>query len=709
LVGESFATGQETPAPDDDAFAHASHWRSLALALVKSSRDCVKLIDLDGTVTAANPAGLRQLQIDDPAELIGQVWASRWAEPERSLVIDAIERGKIGDATAFQGFCATAKGEPRWWEVQVAPVLDETGLVRCLLATSRDVTAQHERENEMQDALRRQRQALLSLSADFEVNSRKLRDAEARVSHDDRLRIFGRFVGGVVHDFNNVFAAMHGAARLLRRRVTDSSALDVVGHVERAAERGAALARQLLDFARSDAEAPEVFDPAALLLRDAHLLRHIVSGEATLSVAAQPDVWQVLGAPQRFQSVLFNLVANARDAVKAQGRVDVSLANCPAATRPQGLDSADYVMLSVSDNGSGMSPEALQRAGEPFFTTKAPGKGTGLGLASAFELAAACGGRAFVESEEGAGTRVSVYLRRSPVEGEAVAAPDAAIDPSLHGGAKLLLVEDDPLTRDHLASVFRELNYVVVEASAYEIAAATAEEGDFDLVVTDLNLKDGLGDRLVAELRQKQPALPAIFVTGSSGLTIPRDETVLRKPVSETRLARAVLEKLGRLPGAAASADAMRQVERIAAKIHDPAMKAAVEAWRAHLAAQRRIPAVTDTGPWSEATPPLGYVVAVGPGADPELRFAVVGDELSARLGRPLLGAVLAPGDEQTLGNVARALRRRLNGTPGYDYARFALGPGKVSLVERLLLPLADEEGRVGHLFGLVAFSEIGA
>ena len=691
-----------------EAFEHASQWRMLALALAKASRDCVKLIDLDGRVVGMNSAALRLLQIDDPAELVGRPWEASWGEPERALVRDSVERGKAGLPSSFAGFCPTAKGEPRWWEVEVAPVPDEGGVVRCLLAVSRDVTSLREREEEMQGALKRQRQALLTLSADFEANSRKLRDAEARASHDDKMRLFGRFVGGVVHDFNNVFAAVHGAARLLRRRVSEPQALDVVSHVERAAERGAGLARQLLDFARSDSEATEVFDPAALLSRDAHLLRHIVSGEATLTVETAPDVWAVLGAPQRFQSVAFNLVANARDAIRQNGRIEVKLENCPSGQRPPGLEAGDYVAFSVADDGCGMAPETLRRAGEPFFTTKSAGKGTGLGLASAFELAAACGGRAFVESEVGVGTQVSVYLRRSAVEGERV---DAPAEPGLHGGAKILLVDDDPLTRDHLAGVFRALHYVVVEASAYEIAAALAEgEGGFDLVVAEFDLKDGRGDALVDELRAWRPPPPTIYLAGGSDAAPPQGETVLMKPVSETRLARAALEKLGRLPGAFASAEALRAIERIASRIQDNAMKAAMAAWRAHVESHRRIPTLDDEGPWREAPPPLSYVVAVvGTGVDPELRFERVGAELSARLGRPLVGSTLGPGDEQVLGDVARALRRRLDGTPGYRYTRFALGDGKVSLVERLLLPLGDADGRVGRLFGLVAFNEAAA
>jgi PAS domain S-box-containing protein len=694
-----------------EAFEHASQWRMLALALARASRDCVKLVDLDGRVLGMNSAAQRLLEIDEPGQLVGKPWDSLWGEPERALVRDSVERGKAGLPTSFAGFCPTAKGEPRWWEVEVAPVPDESGVVRRLLVVSRDVTSSREREEEMQGALKRQRQALLTLSADFEVNSRKLRDAEARASHDDKMRLFGRFVGGVVHDFNNVFAAVHGAARLLRRRVTEPQARDVVSHVERAAERGAGLARQLLDFARSDSEATEVFDPAALLSRDAHLLRHIVSGEATLAVETAPDVWAVLGAPQRFQSVAFNLVANARDAIRQNGRIEVKLQNCASAERPQGLEAGDYVVFSVADDGCGMAPEALRRAGEPFFTTKPAGKGTGLGLASAFELAAACGGRAFVESEVGAGTRVSVYLRRSAVEGERVDGPGAAVEPGLHGGAKILLVDDDPLTRDHLAGVFRALHYVVVEASAYEIAAAYAEvEGGFDLVVADLDLRDGRGDGLVAELRGWRPPPPAIYLAGGSDAPPPHGETVLMKPVSETRLARAALEKLGRLPGAFAPAEALRALDRIAARVQDEAMKCAMAVWRAHVETHQRIPTLDDEGPWREASPPLSYVAAlVGAGVDSELRFERVGAELSARLGRPLVGSTLGPGDEQVLGDVARALRRRLDGAPGYRYTRFALGDGKVSLVERLLLPLGDADGRVGRVFGLVAFNEAAA
>lgn len=709
---ETAPGGADAPPPAAEvayaAFEHASQWRMLALALTKASRDCVKLVDLDGRVVGMNSAAQRLLQIDDPGQLVGRFWETTWGEPERALVRDSVERGKAGQPTSFSGFCATAKGEPRWWEVEVAPVPDETGVVRCLLCVSRDVTALREREQEMQGALKRQRQALLTLSADFDANSRKLRDAEARVWHDDKMRMLGRFVGGVVHDFNNVFAAVHGAARLLRRRVTEPQALDVVNHLERAAERGAGLARQLLDFARSESESTEVFDPAALLSRDAHLLRHILSGEATLTVETAPDAWAVLGAPQRFQSVVFNLVANARDAVRANGRVEVKLENCPSSARPPGLEAGDYVAFSVADDGCGMTPETLRRAGEPFFTLKPAGKGTGLGLASVFELAAACGGRAFIESEVGVGTRVSVYLRRSAVEGEPV---NSAGEASLHGGAKILLVDDDPLTRDHLADVFRALHYVVVEASAYEIAAAHAEvEGGFDLVVADFDLKDGRGEALVAELRAWSPSPPMIFLAGGSDAPPPQGETVLMKPVSETRLARATLEKLGRLPGAFASPAALRAVERIEARIQDEAMKRAMAAWRAHVEATQRIPTLDDDGPWREAPPPLGYVVAVvGAGDDPELRFERVGSELSARLGRPLVGATLAPGDEQVLGDVARALHRRLDGSPGYRYTRFALGDGKVSLVERLLLPLGDADGRVGRLFGLVAFNEAAA
>lgn len=689
-----------------EAFERASRLRSLAVALVRASRDCVKLIDLDGRVCALNPAGEALLQLDDPLALIGNVWAETWPEAGRERVRDALRHALQGNTTTFEGFCPTAKGEPRWWQVTVAPIFDDSGAVSCLLGSSRDITAKRDRDLQVKEALTRQRQAILSLSADFETSARKLRDAEARVVHDDKLRMFGRFVGSVVHDFNNVFAAVNGAARLLRRRLSDPIALDVVGHLDRAAERGGTLARQLLDFSRAEDAAPEVFSPAELLNRDSHLLRHIVNTGARLSIEAAPDCWSIMGSPHKFQSVVFNLAANARDAVSTDGAISVTLENCPSLYRPEGLDAADYVALIVTDNGAGMSEDVLKRVGEPFFTTKPAGKGTGLGLASAFELAAACGGRAFVESGEGAGTRVSIYMRRSAVQGEAVGGSEGEVDPALHGGARILVVDDDPMVRGHLAGLFRDLSYDVVEASAYEIAAASVEGGaPLDLVITDINLADGLGDHLVAELRRTHPGLPAIFVTGSSGLAIPRDETVLHKPVSETRLARAVLEKLGRQPTATPEL-ALRQVELISARVRDPAMQRCLSDWRALTQAGRRIPSVFDAGPWREEPPPLGYVVAVGKEDPPKLRFARSGAGISARLGRELRDAEIQPDDEDMLGDIPRALRRRLDGSPGYDYARFALGDGAISTVERLLLPLADATGRVGHIFALVAFND---
>ena len=169
-----------------EAFERASQWRMTRPRAGEGlARTRVKLIDLDGRIVGMNSSGQKLLQLDDPGEAVGRLWEAGWNEPERALVRDSVERGRAGLSTSFAGFSPTSKGEPRWWEVEVAPVPDENGLVRCLLAVSRDVSASREREQEMEGALKRQRQALLTLSADFEANSRKLRDAEARASATD--------------------------------------------------------------------------------------------------------------------------------------------------------------------------------------------------------------------------------------------------------------------------------------------------------------------------------------------------------------------------------------------------------------------------------------------------------------------------------------------------------------------------------------------
>ncbi len=235
-----------------------------------------------------------------------------------------------------------------------------------------------------------------------------------------------------MHDINNVLAVMQSAEQMMRRQELQPSIVGMLDEVDKAIEHGRRLVRRLLDFARAEESKAEVFSPRDLIERDADLVRHLAGPSVRVVFDFQAEAWPILAEPARLQSVLFNLVSNAREALHESGTIRVAVRNCSADDRPKELPLADYCVVSVVDDGVGMSPEVLQRAGEPFFTTKRPGEGTGLGLASAFEFAASAKGRASVESAPGEKTTVSLYLARAGGPGD-LALRDEAGDPPKAG------------------------------------------------------------------------------------------------------------------------------------------------------------------------------------------------------------------------------------------------------------------------------------
>ena len=535
-------------------FEDAGAATDLAMRLLEGSQACVKLIDLSGGLRAVNVHGRRLMEIDDFEALYGAPWSSLWPEAERSRIDAAVEAAKMGQTTRLQAECATTKGTLKYWEVMVAPLRTPTGEIAYVFSISYDVTPAKTRELELTRALEERHRLAISLAQQLEAETRRLTETQRRVSHSEKLRLLGQFVGSVVHDINNVLTVVQSASRAMRRQSDATSALGVLDEVDKAIDRGVRLVRRLLDFSRSEGAAVEVFSPAESLRRDEDLLRHLAGDHAELVLAADVENGPILAEPARFQSVLLNLVANARDAIADRGEIRIEVSACPARQRPRGLPSGDYVIVKVSDTGAGMTREAMRRAGEPFFTTKCEGKGTGLGLASAFEFAERCGGRVLIDSVRNRGTTISLYLPRAAARGDAVVFSGAEVDPALHGRATLLVVEQDALVREHLSTTLRDLGYVVLEASSAELALALElREMPLDLVISDLLLGSGGGLRLADRLRESRPDLPVIFLADATGIGAPDRETVLQKPVSELGLARAILERLGRLPSRTAS------------------------------------------------------------------------------------------------------------------------------------------------------------
>jgi PAS domain S-box-containing protein len=683
---------------------------NLAAALFQASPDCVKILDPDGRLLDMNPCGRSLMEIEDFAAIRDHPWIALWPEAARARIATALEEARIGRAGFFEADCPTARGTPKHWEVSVLPIRNGTGDVVRILATSRDVTEARQREAALTRRLDEQRAALMSLIGQLDAERRRVEDSRSQISHTEKLRVLGRFVGSVVHDINNVLASMAGAARLLRRRAEDARTVDILDHVDRAVDRGARLVRQLLDFSRAGEGEPEPVDLAATLAADGELLRHLVGRSVEVTIDVEDGIWPVLIAPGRLQSVVFNLVANARDAIgTAAGHVRLVARNRPSLVRAAGLPSGDWVEIAVIDDGPGMPPEVVARLGEPFFTTKDVGKGTGLGIPSAFDLAEQAGGRVEIDSTLGGGTRISLHLPRSGADGRPIDTPDADIDPALHGGATLLLVENEAILRAHLAGLLRGLGYGVVEAPDAATAEAVFAAGlAIDLVVSDLHLGAETGLEVAKAARRDHPDLPIVFMSGTWGMGVPIGEPVVMKPIDERRLARIVLERLGRVPASHLTRAALTSSDRVRGRLRDPRLAALYDGWRAVAGGTGRLPSVAATAELGRDLEPSRHLVEVSGDAEfPVFTFRQAGAELSARLGRPLAESRVTIADEDVLGSLARAFRRASRGIVWFDYLRIRRADGRITLFERLLLPLSEDGERVTHLLGVALLDEV--
>lgn len=534
---------------DDDIvdFQRLGQTTDLASGLTRASQACVKLIDLDSRLTAMTPAGRELMEIEDFSSVCGLQWSTLWPETERRAIEEAVAEALQGRTVTFTAFCPTFKGTPKWWDVTVLPIHNAAGEIVQLLSASYDVTHLHERQSALESELAESQQVLSSLAEQLNAETRRLLEAQARVRHAEQLKVLGEFVGHVVHDMNNVFAVLQSASRILKRQIEDPNTRTVLDEVDKSLSRGTDLVRRLLDFARTKGTIEEAFDPKELIETDRDLLKHLVGDDIELELDAAAGVWPVKADKVHFQSVVFNLASNARDAIDGGGKVSIRLRNVASVDRPSALDDGDYVVVQVEDDGRGMPPDVLQRAGNLFFTTKGEGKGNGLGLASAYDLAERSGGAVLIDSEVGKGTVVSVYMPRAVPE----SARPTLFRPSQRH-ATVLIVKRDPVMRQMLAGWLRRHNLVVLEASSDTAALATVLRGiPIDVVVADTYV--GLMDpqKFAETIRRQSGGLPFIFIRSADEANPAVADTVLVRPVTEAALVVAVHQALSTAAGAA--------------------------------------------------------------------------------------------------------------------------------------------------------------
>ena len=346
--------------------------------------------------------------------------------------------------------------------------------------------------------------------------------AEDALRQAQKMEAVGQLTGGVAHDFNNLLTVILGGLdTVLRSREGDHARIRRAAEMAlQGAQRAASLTARLLAFSRRQPLQPRPCDLNALV-RDMTELLHRTLGETIeLEGVLSPRLWPVEVDANQLESAILNLAVNARDALPDGGKLTIETANVSLDETYVAIDAevvaGQYVVISVSDNGAGMTPETLARVFEPFFTTKEVGKGTGLGLSMVYGFVKQSGGHVTVYSEEGQGTTIKLYLPRHLGEG-AVVAPRTAPPPPGHGDEVILVVEDNEDVRAYSASILRELGYGVLEAADADGALAIlAGDQPIDLLFTDVVLPGRSGRVLADAAAALRPDLPVLFTTGYS-------------------------------------------------------------------------------------------------------------------------------------------------------------------------------------------------
>jgi nitrogen fixation negative regulator NifL len=486
-------------------------------ALMEHAGDGIAVLRADGVVLEANPSMARI--VGRPAEAIvghrlREFSPPTAAEAQRLQFEAAVS---AGGGEVIGAVFALPDGKQAIADFSLSMVA--TGGERVMLAIGRDVTEQRSLEQQLRLA--------------------------------QKMEAVGRLAGGVAHDFNNVLTAIFGYVEMLQEDLpADSGAQEDLEEVRKAAERAAGLTRQLLAFSRQ-----QVLEPVVLSLNDVlqdveKMLRRVIGEDVELRLNLPPDVGNVRADPGQLQQVIMNLVVNARDAMPRGGTLIVETSSADLteqyAELHQPVVPGPYVMLAVSDTGTGMTPEVKARVFEPFFTTKERGKGTGLGLSTVYGIVKQSGGYIWAYSELGRGTTFKIYL--PAVNAQADVLPPVGQQGTTTGTETVLVAEDDAILRPLAKGLLEKLGYRVLEAENAAAALGVAErhQGPIHLLVADVVMPGGSGRDLARGLERSRPDTKVLYVSGYTDDAIVQHGMLepglnfLQKPFTPAALARKV-------------------------------------------------------------------------------------------------------------------------------------------------------------------------
>jgi CheY-like chemotaxis protein len=379
---------------------------------------------------------------------------------------------------------------------------------------------------------------------------------EEQLRQAQKMDAVGQLAGGVAHDFNNVLTVITAYSQMVLEVCgeDDPRRADLT-EIRKAAERGAALTRQLLAFSRKQIVQPRAIDLNGVIVEAEKMLRRVLVEEVALVTRLDPNLGAVRADPGQVEQVLMNLVLNARDAIRGSGRITIETAaitlTADQLDRHLGAVPGAYALLAVTDTGSGMDRATQERVFEPFFTTKERGRGTGLGLSTVYGIAKQSGGDIWIYSEPGHGTTIKIYLPLTDTE-VAIVPPSHPLATSVAASGTILVVEDDHIISAIIERSLGSSGYRVLTArngnDALRISDAFPEP--IDLVLTDVIMPEMGGPQLVAHLAERRPGIAVIYMSGYTDGELTDRGVVgsvvsfIEKPFSPDDLKKAIAEKL---------------------------------------------------------------------------------------------------------------------------------------------------------------------
>jgi two-component system, cell cycle sensor histidine kinase and response regulator CckA len=505
---------------------HLVEQEELFSLIGENAADMIAVVTVDGQRLYNSPSYQKILGYS-PEEL-EKTSAYEQIHPDDKIIVQAAaaEARSSGIGSRVEYRIRHKSGEWRVLESTASAVRDSAGAVEKLIIVNRDITERRHLEQQL----------LLS----------------------QRLEAVGKLSGGIAHDFNNILGVIIGYSEaMLQKMAPDDPLREAVNEIEKAGQRAAALTQQLLAFSRKQVLEPKILDLNSIVADVEKMLRRLIGEDIDLKIVPSQSLGKVKADRGQIEQVILNLAVNARDAMPRGGQLKIQTANVDldetAARSLRYVVPGRYVMLQVSDTGTGMTPEVQAHIFEPFYTTKEQGKGTGLGLATVYGVIKQSGGYILLHSEVGKGARFDVYLPRAEGVAE-VAPPSEAPIERVQGSTTILLVEDESSLRKLTGNTLKEAGYKVLEAGEAFQAMELAKEfdGTIDLLLTDVVMPGLSGRELAEKLRPERPEMRVLYISGYTDGAVATHGvlesgiTILRKPFTRAQLLRNVEEILAK-------------------------------------------------------------------------------------------------------------------------------------------------------------------